>query len=203
MKRLVVALVLLLAACQTPDLFDARTQVRKLTASAGVGSGVVLAPGIVLTAQHVAVVPDLTLRANGAKGKVLGIGDSDKIDLALLYFPSREAHCPCVKLAEYEAMQDETIYVVGYPLGITRTMTQGTSQGVVKGVNLPGMFGMVTTLGPRLVFNAAIAPGNSGGAVFVLRDGEFQLVGIVVEGMGGFGFAIPLSSIKPFLAEHM
>lgn len=200
---LLVLLALVLGCSTEPDVSDVRAQVRKLAVGGGAGSGVVIAPGFVLTAQHVAINPDLVLRAKGPKGKVLGLGDNDKVDLGLLYFPSRVAQCPCAKLAEFDALPDEPVYIVGYPLGITQTLTRGTSQGVVQQVVIPGMWGMQTVLGPRLVFDATIAPGNSGGGAFVYRDGEFQLVGIVVEMAGGVGLAIPVSVVRKFLQEYL
>lgn len=200
-----LVLTLAIPGCSTePDVSDARAQVRKLTIEGGVGSGVVIAPGFVLTAQHVAIHPGLMLRAKGPKGSVLGLGDSAKVDLGLLHFPARGAQCPCAKLAEFEALPDEPIYVVGYPHGITQTLTRGRSQGVVHHVVVPGAWGIPVVLGQRLIFTATIAPGNSGGGVFVFRDGEFQLVGIVVESTGnGIGLAIPLSVVRQFLQEYL
>lgn len=204
---LLVSFTLALLGCSAePDVSEVRAQVRKLTVdgTGGNGSGVVIAPGFVLTAQHVAVNPGLELRARGPKGAVLGLGDNDKVDLGLLYFPARGAQCPCAKLAEYEALPDEPIYVVGYPRGIVQALTRGQAQGVIQRLVVPGAWGMPKVLGQRLVFTATIAPGSSGGGVFVFRDGEFQLVGIVVESAGsGMGLAIPLSVVRGFLEEHL
>lgn len=201
LSALALAAILAPYMAQSPDA--ARGPVRKLSTANGNGSGVMVAPGFVLTAQHVAVVPDLVLRKNGVKGKVLATGDSEQVDLGLLHYPSQFAQCPCARLARYEAQPNEPIYVVGYPYGIMQTLSPGVAQGVVPSVIVPGAFGTEQVLGPRLVFAAAIGPGNSGGGVFVLRDGEFQLVGIVVEMAGEFGMAIPLVSIKTFLSAYL
>jgi S1-C subfamily serine protease len=51
------------------------------------------------------------------------------------------------------------------------------------------------------VMTAAAQPGNSGGGVFVYRDGEWQLVGILVAGAqsGTLTFAVDLATIKQYL----
>jgi S1-C subfamily serine protease len=163
-------------------------------------SGVVLAPGLVLTAAHCVVAnPEPALRPGGATGQVIARGEG-KVDLALLKFPAAEAPCPCVPLAYSEGRVDEAVYVVGYPYGIAKVVTVGTAQGVHE-ATVAGAFGMPQYLGRRLVITAAASPGNSGGGVFAFRNGEFQLVGILVEGTANLSFAIPLVDIEALLAD--
>lgn len=191
----------LVAGCSQPDF--PRDQVRIVMGGGGNGSGVVIRPGLILTAKHVAEVKGLVLTKGGTKGEGVIVSELDKVDLALIRYPLAESQCPCVKLAEYEAEVDETVYVIGYPLGLASVMTTGRSQGVMD-VRLVDSWGMPHDLGKRLVLTAGVQPGNSGGGVFVLRDGEYQLVGILVEMAGRPGgpisFAVPLEDIKDFLA---
>lgn len=198
---LAVAFVLAVALSPSEPRVDPRTLVRKLSVDGGNGSGVVLRPGVVLTARHVASHDGLVVKDKGTQGVRLALSAGD-VDLGLLYFPSAEAKCPCVKLADSEAQVDETVYVVGFPLGIANVVSVGKAQGINDHVTVPGMFGEAEELGRRLVMTALAVPGNSGGGVFVKRDGEFQLVGILVEGGPALSLAIPLSDVRKFLAER-
>lgn len=195
MKKILA--VILLALMLIPAAFgqgsETRTFVRGLYAEDKVFcSAVVVAPGLALTADHCAGAAPAALRAGGPIATIVSRGD-ERVDIALLAFPSAEAACPCVRVAVREADVDETVYVVGYPFGIAQVLTVGASQGVHER-NLP--------YGRRLVATALVGPGNSGGGVFVLRDGEFQLVGILVELNGHLSFAVPLADIRPLLERH-
>lgn len=205
---ILVGLCLFLTSCasrQADPVAGARAQVLKLSLGSGSGSGVVIRPGLVLTAAHVAEHDGLTTHEKGAPGVRLAAGNP-KLDLGLLYYPTKDASCPCVKLADHEAEVSETVYVVGYPLGVKRVVTVGHSEGVMEDVKLHSMFGDVESIGRRLVLTAGALPGNSGGGVFVYRNGEYQLVGIVVEAVaipgGSLTFAMALVDIKKFLEEH-
>lgn len=146
-------------------------------------SAVMIRHGLALTADH-------CVAANVPPTSVVIARGNDRLDYALLNFPST-AGCPCVRLAEREADMDEVVYVVGYPRGMTQVVTLGHSQGVVDNPEMP--------YGRRLVVTAQVAGGNSGGGVFVYRDGEFQLVGLLVEAMGHLSFAVPLADLRPFI----
>jgi V8-like Glu-specific endopeptidase len=186
-KNLIAGVVLFLASCVATavDFTVVRSFVRPLTQGSQIFcSAVMLQPGLALTAEHCIAAytpPNSTVVARG----------NDNLDYALLGFTVGDALCPCVRLAEREADIDEVVYVVGYPRGITQVVTLGHSQGVVSSPELP--------YGRRLVITAQVAGGNSGGGVFVLRDGEFQLVGLLVEAVGHLSFAVPLADLRPFL----
>lgn len=193
MKTLIVALGLFFASCVVAA-GAARPFVSSLhSGGKPVCSAVVLTPGVVLTADHCVNTP-LTFGANGGiVGTVIARGD-DRLDYALLSFPASVAACPCVRIADREAEIDEAVYVVGYPLGIAQVLTFGTSQGVQDNDRLP--------FGRRLVLTAPVAGGNSGGGVFVYRDGEYQLVGVLVEAIEHLAFAVPLADLNPFIQRH-
>lgn len=200
LAALCAVLALVLTGCAPVDELP-RDQVRKLQADGGVGSGVVIRPGLVLTAGHVAGVKELRVRARGKPGTTVA-ARNDSVDLGLVYFPSAEAQCPCVTLADYDAQRDEPVYVIGYPRGIAQVVTEGKAQSVTNVAGAFGMFGMHVEVGQRLIVTATAAPGNSGGGVFVLREGEYQLVGVVVEIAGDLTLAMPLSKVRAFLKEH-
>lgn len=201
---LLTTVVFLFQGCQqkrVSPFATPRSQVHKLfEPGRGSGSGVVIAPGVVLTAGHVASHPGLNVLVappQGDKGKTKAV-DQDH-DLGLIEYPADIVTCPCAKLADHEAELDERVIVVGFPYGIGATagrsvVTEGRSQGVML---LPD--GDV-----KLIVTAPVAPGNSGGGVYVFRDGEWQLVGILVAStpQGAVSIVVPLSDIKAFLAAN-
>lgn len=129
------------------------------------GSGVMIAPGVMVTAAHVVTgAKDITVGPNKARATVTRI--DEKVDIAVLRV---EMGCPCVPLADTQAEVDEQVVVVGYPLNSDvqrQVATYGRAQGVA---------------GVHLVLTAAVAPGNSGGGVFIERDGQWRLAGVLVE----------------------
>jgi hypothetical protein len=175
----------------TPNGAEARPYVRAVN----ICSVVMIAPGFALTADHCVNDPsELRLSPNGTVPVVVARGD-DNLDYALLAYPQAEAPCPCVRLAASEAQVDEPVFIVGYPRMLGQVVTLGASQGVFDNERMP--------YGRRLVTTAQVAGGNSGGGVFVYRDGQFQLVGVLVESIGHLSFAVPLVDLRPFLERAM
>ena len=164
----------------------------------GNGSGVMIAPGRMLTAAHVASIDEsFPLLLNGKRIKVLKIDES--LDLALL---AVEEDCPCVPLTSVSPSQDTSVAVVGFPV-YREGMPQFLTEGRVMGMD---------TTRPRLTSAVLAAPGNSGGGLFVLKDDKWELVGIVVElsAIGSLFGVVPVffvvhsvdtDSIKGFLAN--
>ena len=206
MKRIVLLFALsLLAACSfsPADSFQsARATVRLLDIpGVGNGSGVVIAPGKVLTANHVAVEVEHGLLLEPGRVPVATEKADENVDLALLGAP---VACPCAKLAEYPAQEDEPVIVIGFPMN-ERVQLQILTRGAAQGV-----------IGSQLALTAPVAGGNSGGGVFVWRDGEWQLVGILVatRGQGAdapvpigvpvnyLSIAVDLETIRKFLDSH-
>jgi S1-C subfamily serine protease len=199
MKNLLLAVLaaVLLSACAINPQADTDAPVRAYVRALGVVncSGVVVSPGLVLTASHCVPAPTLTLRPGGNEPQVVANGD-DSLDYALLRFPAAEAPCPCATLATREAERGEPVQIVGFPLGLGgQVLTLGESQGIFEGPRMP--------YGRRLVTTAQVAGGNSGGGVFAYRDGEYQLVGLLVEGAGHLSFAVPLADLRPFLGRYV
>jgi S1-C subfamily serine protease len=164
----------------------------------GNGSGVMIAPGRMLTAAHVAKINEqVPLLLNGKPIKVLKI-DED-IDIALLEV---DEACPCVSLTDKLPAVDQVAYIVGFPLH-SEEMPQYLTEGRIQGT---------TTKYNRTLTSVPAAPGNSGGGLFVYEDGKWKLAGILVSvsGMGNmFGLimvfhmshSVDIESIKKFLSE--
>jgi serine protease Do len=89
-------------------------------------------------------------------------------------------------------------YVVGFPHGMTRAMSRGIISSCAYEFDFMD--------GPTRVFlgNVSISPGNSGGALFVFKDGEPQYVGMSQIGFGlngVFGFIL-MADIRQSFYEN-
>lgn len=169
------------------------------------GSGVVVAPGRVVTNHHV-VDGCSRLQVAGRGAATLRASDA-RVDLALIDWEGADAEVggTPVALREDAAQVGEPVTVVGYPLA-----------GLLSGLNVTT--GIVSSAGgPRgdrrlLQITAPIQPGNSGGP---LLDGAGRLLGVVVAQLdarrviqlGGrspqnINFAITGGVVADFLAAH-
>jgi S1-C subfamily serine protease len=168
----------ILGACSAPKVEQgsyeqARASVHLVNVGGGNGSGVMVAPFLMLTAAH--VVGDgknITVGPKQYPAKL--IHKDEKNDIALLHVA---IVCPCAPFA-LPPKQDDTVLVVGYPvnhnIGI-QIATEGRIQGLKEN---------------RLQLSAQAVGGNSGGGVFVMQGGEWRLAGILVEVAGWcMGFA--------------
>lgn len=140
----------------------------------GSGSGVMIAPLLMLTAAHVANAgPALSIEGTKAPVRVLRV--DPKADLALLMVA---VNCPCASLAMNPPSVDQKVVAVGFPYNHVinaQILTEGRIQGsMVDGAT---------------VVTSPVARGNSGGGLFVREHGRYKLVGIVTsvvsEGFGG------------------
>jgi S1-C subfamily serine protease len=171
----------------------------------GVGAGVLVKPGYVLTNHHV-IRGASRLRVVFASGQhitfdVAGHVFSDRpTDLAVVRLPPEP---PARLRPDYEVstefadsdrdvMVGDFVLAVGSPLGLKQTVTHGIISA--KGRQLDRI-----ARGELLQTDAAVNPGNSGGALFN-HDGK--LVGVVVaiaseSGRNeGIAFAIPSNTAR-------
>ncbi len=115
-------------------------------------------------------------------------------DLAVLQVDEKETALggPAVLSPEETVNTGEKVFVIGNPMGLERTVTEGVVSHTGR------MFaGKV-----YLQVDAAINPGNSGGPLFNSRG---QVIGVVNMGarfMQGLNFAIPVHHVK-FLLRHI
>jgi len=199
------------------QLLDAvvRIDVRELAFEAGakhyassIGSGVILSSdGLVLTNAHVAspraVELNITL-ANQERVSAKLVGWDHWTDLALLRIDMADVTRRALKFTHADfgdsekLFPGETVYAVGTPYGLSRTVTRGIiSNNRQFLVDLSGINGYETGLfNTWLQTDSAINPGNSGGPL-VTEDGK--VVGISARGFSGannLGFAIPASTAR-------
>ena len=174
---------------------------------AGQGSGFILNErGHVLTNHHV-IAGDRELTVTVFSGTD---GDLERIqyrnirilamdpanDLALLAIED-EIRRPLTWLplgVAGEMQTGETVFAIGSPLGLDRTVSRGIVSLTDRLIN--GILFLQTT--------AQINPGNSGGPLLNLRG---EVIGVntlkyMRTGIEGVGFAVPSESIKIFLAKR-
>jgi len=178
----------------------------------GVGSGVIVsADGLILTNAHVvglrAVEINVTL-ANLERVSAELVGWDHWTDLALLRLDpeevARKGHTFAVaKFGDSDRLDPgETVYAVGTPHGLTRTVTRGIISNPRRFfADSRGVKGYETgQFNTWLQTDAAINPGNSGGPL-VTSNG--RIVGINSRGYSGadnLGFAIPASTATKVMA---
>jgi S1-C subfamily serine protease len=173
---------------------------------AGVGSGLILEQGVILTNYHV-VKDAQRLRISFASGQTIGIDPSALVmdaitDLAVIRLPK---NLPAGVQAELQnkvvfADSDKDVEVgdwalaIGSPLGLKQTVTQGVISAKGRLLNMLDIDKI-----ELLQTDAAIFPGNSGGPLF---DQYGRVMGINVAiasdngGNQGIGFAIPSNTVK-------
>ncbi len=166
----------------------------------GAGSGVIISEnGYIVTNHHViegATRITVTL-TNSAKYEAILIGSDEKTDLAVLKIDAQNLSKATIGVSS-DLLVGEDILVIGNPLGsLGGSLTDGIISATARQITIDGQ---IMTL---LQTNAAVNPGNSGGAMFNMAG---QLVGIVNakytdETVEGIGFAIPIDSAKPVIED--
>jgi serine protease Do len=175
---------------------------------ASIGSGVVLnEDGLILTNAHVAspraVEINVTLASLEHVGAKL-VGWDHWTDLALLRLDMDDVRRRGLKFSHAEfgdsskLYPGETVYAVGTPYGLKRTITRGIISNTSRYFEDDrGVDGYETgSFNTWLQTDAAINPGNSGGPL-VTEDG--RVVGITSRaylGANNLGFAIPVNVAK-------
>jgi hypothetical protein len=162
-----------------------------------IGSGVVIAPGFVLTAAHVidAVESyrlDKTLVTTSGEESRYVVSKSDRdVDLALLEVRSL-GKTPIQPGTDGAISSGDEVYALGFPLGLKNVVvTRGTVSAPDQEVE--GHHYIQT--------DASMNPGNSGGP---LVDSAGHLIGVNVMKAGGSyidntGFAVPIGVVRDFL----
>jgi S1-C subfamily serine protease len=162
----------------------------------GIGSGVVYRPDVVVTNQHVLQSSgQVTLDfADGtsATGEVLAVDPTT--DLAVIRSSRGGLPVPVYRTAL--PRPGEAVLTIGSPLGFENTVTSG----IVSATNrqIPGSAAGERALVDLIQVDAAISPGNSGGA---LLDTAGQVIGVneayipPSAGAVSLGFAIPAGTV--------
>ena len=161
-----------------------------ITDNGSQGSGFFVAPNIIATNYHVmegATNASCFLNNSDTEYKIDGYVGIDKtVDLILLKVSSLNK--PVIKLAVTTASIGQKVYVIGSPLGLPATI----SDGIISG--------MRDFEGSKLLqMTASISPGSSGGPVL---NSIGELIGISVSQLTdgqNLNFAIPKSYLQILL----
>jgi len=115
-------------------------------------------------------------------------------DLAVLQIDKNEGEMfPEINLSpDDEPVLGEKVFVIGNPLGLERTVTEGVLSHVGRlfGGNL------------YLQIDASVNPGNSGGPLFNSKGQVIGVVNMGIASMQGLNFAIPIRHVK-YLLNHV
>ena len=176
--------------------------------SMGAGSGVILNNnGYIVTNNHVidrAQTIEVTLN-NNQKYSAKLIGTDPNTDLAVLKIDAKDI-TPIVIGNSDEVRIGEWVLAVGNPFDLTSTVTAGIVSAKSRNINI------IDSKTRRDAFpiesfiqtDAAVNPGNSGGALVNVRG---ELIGIntaIASNTGsysGYSFAIPVNLMKKVVAD--
>ncbi|HHI89182.1 MAG TPA: Do family serine endopeptidase, partial [Hellea balneolensis] len=159
------------------------------------GSGVIVrSNGVIVTNAHVVDgAEELKVILNDRRefeAKILA--RDKKADLAVLKIDTKGERLPVLKIDASNSLEvGDLVLAIGNPFGVGQTVTSGIVSGLGRT--------QVSDLANFIQTDAAVNPGNSGGA---LVDMDGQLVGINTAifsrsgGSNGIGFAIPGDLVK-------
>ena len=177
------------------DQPDAGTQRRE-----GLGSGVIVSEqGYILTNHHVVESVDQIEVALSDSRKVQAkvVGTDPETDLAVLKIEVQKL--PAITFARAEQLRvGDVVLAIGNPFGVGQTVTFG----IVSGLGRSHLG--IATFENFIQTDAAIHPGNSGGALVDVRG---NLVGVntaIYSQTGvsmGIGYAIPVSIARQVMEQ--
>ena len=178
----------------------------KVTTAQGqqIGSGVIIdTKGDIVTNNHV-VSGEQTIEvvlANGSTEQAQLVGTAAADDLAVVRIQPF-AHMTVAQIGDSSRLiVGQEVLAIGNPLGITETATQG----IVSALNKSVTESTGTTISNAIQTDAAVNPGNSGGALVNLQG---QLIGIPTltavntesnTAANGVSFAIPSKLVETVL----
>ncbi|MGQ9863800.1 MAG: Do family serine endopeptidase [Bacteroidia bacterium] len=165
----------------------------------GSGSGVIISPdGYIVTSNHViekATQIEVTL-LNNQTYRAQIVGKDPSTDLAVLKIATEE-ELPTLPYGNSDELQiGEWVLAVGNPFGLTSTVTAGIVSAKGRSLNLLNDKFRIESF---IQTDAAVNPGNSGGALVNLKG---ELVGIntaiasLTGTFAGYSFAVPVSIVK-------
>jgi serine protease Do len=154
----------------------------------GTAMGFLVADHLVLTNAHVANAGTISVRTGSLQVTCVTKRVDPLNDLALCEMAAKSSSTP-IKLAATDPSPGATVYALGNPRGLEKTISQGLFTGVREAD------------GRRVAqISAAISPGSSGGPIL---NSSGELVGVAVfylkDGQA-LNFAVPLDIVRDFIA---
>ncbi len=184
----------------SPNDFFSRGQPNVIRAS---GSGVILSSdGYIVTNNHVVQeASKVTVTLNDKREyNATVVGTDPSTDLALLKIDEKEL--PYLTFGNSDEVKvGEWVLAVGNPFNLTSTVTAGIISAKARNINI---LGSQTSIESFLQTDAAVNPGNSGGA---LVNTKGELIGVnaaIASRTGsyvGYSFAIPVTIVKKVVGD--
>src|SRR5574344_307243 len=180
------------------QFFPQQSQSRQVRTS---GSGVIIsADGFIVTNNHVVQDADsiqVVLNDNSSfKAKI--VGTDAQADIAVIKIEGTDF--PYIEFGNSDATQiGQWVLAVGNPFNLTSTVTAGIISAKARNLNILGTNMAQNPLEFFIQTDAAVNPGNSGGALVDLNG---KLIGIntaIASNTGaytGYSFAIPSNIVK-------
>ena len=169
------------------------------------GSGVIVtSDGYIVTNNHVVQdAENITVTLNDKRVfKASVIGSDPSTDLALLKIDATNLSFLAFGNSD-EVKIGEWVLAVGNPFNLTSTVTAGIVSAKARNINILGSQGAIESF---IQTDAAVNPGNSGGALVNTRG---ELIGVnaaIASGTGnyvGYSFAIPVNIVKKVVEDFM
>jgi len=180
----------------------------------GLGSGLYIGDGLVLTNNHVVaveepgskgfrpmddikVITDQTSPDGGREYPAKVVGTDPKTEIALIRIEGE--HVKALKAAVLgdsdELEVGDHVIAIGEPFGLEATVTAGIISAKERTVNPD------TPYADFLQTDASINPGNSGGPLFNLKGEAVGINTAIIGGANNIGFAVPISLVKQILPQ--
>jgi S1-C subfamily serine protease len=160
----------------------------------GAGSGVVITPdGFLVTSAHVVASGSKATASfiDGNEYDVDVVGADPLSDLAIAR--ARSASLEPVRIGNAEQLRvGQLVVAIGNPMGFSGSVTSGVVSGLGRSLATADGNGHRRFIEDVIQTDAALNPGNSGGA---LADSQARLIGVntAVAGMG-LGLAVPMNA---------
>lgn len=197
---------------RTPEPEEPREEPREELVPRGLGSGIIISDdGYILTNQHVIDGADeieVTL-ADKRSYKAELVGEDTRRDLAVLKIDADELQ-PARLGSDIRPRRGMFVLAIGNPFGFGAEGQASVSFGIVSGTRRS--LAMPTTrqedryYGKLIQTDAAVNPGNSGGALCDL-DGNVIGVNVAIAsrsgGSQGVGFAIPIDKLTVSIIDQL
>jgi S1-C subfamily serine protease len=163
------------------------------TRGGGAGSGVVITPdGFLVTSAHVVASGSSASASflDGTEYDVDVVGADPLSDLAVAR--ARGAGMKPVRIGDADQLRvGQLVVAIGNPMGFSGSVTSGVVSGLGRSLATADGNGHRRFIEDVIQTDAALNPGNSGGA---LADSQARLIGVntAVAGMG-LGLAVPMN----------